>query len=106
MKTETRKVLKELIEGIPVEKRKLEPDLNHCTEFKLLIKVAKCLVDIDDSFDACEIRSICEDVGGEEYNSLINDPNFIDGFANIIFSEIDNAKTIINVYKEILAEES
>lgn len=102
MKNETRRLLKEFIKGIPVSKRQLNPDLNHPNDFKRLIRVSNNLVVDKDTIDEGEIRSMCEEVGGSVYLSLIDDPLFFEEFASPLFSKIDNAKTIIATYREIV----
>lgn len=101
MKNETKAELTYFIEGIPPQKRKLNPDYCQPNDFKRLIKVSVALLKNDDSMDEFDIKLICEDVGGAEYSDLVKNPLFIEEFARPILSEIDSAKNVISAYREL-----
>lgn len=100
MNENSRRLLKSFIEMLPATKRKLDPDLAQPNDFRRMVAFAKGLLDYDDTFSEEDIRSVCEEVG-EEYLSLIESPSFTEKFASPIYSEIDNIKQVIRVYKAL-----
>lgn len=101
MKDSTKKALLEFLDGIPIIKRQLNPDFNQPMDFKRLIKVSIALADNEDTLIDDDIRSICEEVGGEQYQYMIANSKFIEEFAKKIISEINYAKNVISIYQEI-----
>lgn len=101
MNVDTRKMLSEFLEGIPVLKRQLNPDFSNYNDERRIVIVALNLLDNNDTIDTSDIKSVCEDIGGDEYLSLINEDLFIEDFANPIYSRIDDIKNIINTYRNI-----
>jgi len=101
MQDSTKKALFELLQGIPSVKRHLNQYLNQPMDFKRMIKVSIVLLDNEDTLQVDDIRSICEEVGGEDYLYLIANPKFEVDFATAIKSAIDSAMHVINTYREI-----
>jgi hypothetical protein len=100
----TRKSLTKLLEGIPILKRQLNPDLSNNNDQRRLIELALLLLINNDTFETSDIQSVCEEVGGDKYLSLINEESFIEDFANPIYARIDDIKNIIDMYRIIKAD--
>lgn len=99
MTENSRNALKHFIFMLPEAKRLLNPDLSNPNDERRMIQFATLLLDNNDTFDIDDIRSVCEEVGGDRYNSLVNSPHFNENFSSIIFSQINNFKNIIDIYR-------
>ena len=103
MNGNSRKTLKHFFEMFPETKRVLNPDLSHPGDRKRMVQFADSLIMNGDTFDIDDIRSVCEEVGGDQYSSLVSSPLFEGEFSSIIFSEIDYIKYIIDTDRSIMS---
>ena len=101
MKPTSKKALINFIKGIPTSKRHLSPNLSNPLDFKRMVIVSTSLLENDEVITIEDIKSVCEEVGGEEYFQLIKREHFEDMFCDKIISRINNIKEVIRVYKEV-----
>lgn len=104
MSESTRNALIEFLNGIPEIKRRLNPDINQPNDFKRLVKVSIALLENDDILDVGDLKFICEEIAGEGYSYLVNDPKFTTDFEMKIISKINSTKHVIEIYQEIAAK--
>jgi|GEM_PF-6065175 len=100
----SRKLLKNAMEVIPETKRTLNPSIFHLTEQKALLRLAINLLENNDTITLGDIKSVCEEIGGDKYNLLIKNEFFEDNFAYPVSSRVDDMKNIIDLYRRIIHE--
>ena len=105
MNESTRVLLTDFLENILESRVYLSLNFSHITDQRRLIRIAKNLLDTSDTLDEYNVKSVCEEIGRDEYLFLMEDyDSFLNNFARPISSEINEVKRIIDIYKEMEQE--